>query len=241
MSGPSFAAAPFAVRRDIEEAHQRAWARLAAPGTWWSGAERVAIARATRNSKSCRLCAERKAAVSPFAVEGSHDHDPALPDAIVDVAHRVTTDPGRLSRKWFDAIRATGIDDAHYVEALGVTVRTVAIDTFCSAIGARLHPLPDPIAGEPSRVRPDNVVDEGFWVPVQPQGAKLYDGRMMPNVGRALSLVPDEAHGVLDIMPSHYVAIDRVADAAHDPGRAIDRAQMELIAGRVSALNECFY
>jgi AhpD family alkylhydroperoxidase len=24
-------------------------------------------------------------------------------------------------------------------------------------------------------------------------------------------------------------------------GRALDRAQMELIAGRVSALNECFY
>jgi AhpD family alkylhydroperoxidase len=26
-----------------------------------------------------------------------------------------------------------------------------------------------------------------------------------------------------------------------ETGRAIDRSQMELVAGRVSALNECFY
>jgi hypothetical protein len=164
-----------------------------------------------------------------------------LPDAIVDVAHRVSTDPGRLSRKWFDGVITAGIDDARYVEALGVIVRTVAIDAFCATIGAQLHALPEPVAGEPSRVRPGNVVDDGFWVPVQPQGAELYGGTMMPNVGRALSLVPREVEALLDIMPSHYVPMAHVPDPAYEPGRAIDRAQMELVAGRVSALNECFY
>jgi hypothetical protein len=153
---------------------------LAKPGTWWTGAERVAIARETRNARTCRVCAERKQALSPFAVTGEHDSDTQLARPVVDVAHRVTTDPGRLTRKWFEEIRTAGIDDAHYVEALGVIVRTAAIDNFCIAIGAPLHPLPAPEPGAPSRTRPDNLVDEGFFVPVQPQGSELYGGGIVP-------------------------------------------------------------
>jgi hypothetical protein len=229
------------VRREAEEAQQRAWARMATPGTWWTAAERVAIAHETRNARTCRLCAERKQALSPFGVTGAHDSDTALPQALVDAVHRVTTDPGRLSRKWFDDVLAAGIDDAHYVEALGIVVRTVAVDNFCTAIGAPLHSLPQPEPGEPTRIRPDNVADEGFFVPVQPQGSDLYGNVMVPNVARALSLVPDEVRAMFDLMPPHYVPMEHVPDFTYDPGRAIDRAQMELVAARVSAVNECFY
>jgi hypothetical protein len=237
----TYSRSAYPVRREVEEAQQRAWARLAKPGTWWTGAERVAIARETRNARTCRVCAERKNTVSPFAVAGAHDSDTSLSATIIDVAHRVTTDPGRLSRKWFQGVLAAGIDDVHYVEALGVIVRTVAIDNFCIAIGAPLHPLPAPEAGQPTRVRPANVADEGFWVPVQPQGSELYGEGIVPNVARALSLVPEEVRAMFDVMPAHYVPMEHVPDATYDAGRAISRAQMELVAARVSAVNECFY
>jgi hypothetical protein len=40
---------------------------------------------------------------------------------------------------------------------------------------------------------------------------------------------------------AQYVPIEQVPDPSADPGRALSRAQIELVAGRVSALNECFY
>jgi hypothetical protein len=44
------------------------------------------------------------------------------------------------------------------------------------------------------------------------------------------------------ISGAHYMELDHVVDPAHvEPGRSLDRLQMELIAARVSSINECFY
>jgi hypothetical protein len=61
----------------------------------------------------------------------------------------------------------------------------------------------------------------------------------VPNVVRALSLVPDEVRGLLDLSAAHYLSPAQMMDLS--AGRALDRLQIELLAGRVSALNECFY
>jgi hypothetical protein len=254
MTAPDYAAkplsyqgAPDAVRDDLVEAHRRAWQRIAEPGTWWTGEQRVAIAAETRNALSCSLCRERKQALSPNAVKGEHQSLGELPTPVVDAIHRIRTDPGRLSKSWFEQIRAAGVSDAEYVEALGVLVTLTSIDFFCRAIGAAEHPLPAPVAGEPARHRPEGAQPEGAWVPMIAHAnatgpeADLYGTQRYPNVGRALSLVPDEVRGLVDLMTAQYMPVHQVARASHDPGRAIDRAQMELIAGRVSALNECFY
>ena len=63
---------PLPVRDELVAAHQRAWARLAAPGEWWTGAVRVAIAKETRAATDCALCKDRMAALSPYAVTGTH-------------------------------------------------------------------------------------------------------------------------------------------------------------------------
>ena len=248
MSEVSYAGARFPVRPDLEEAHRRAWMRLAAPGTWWTGAERVAIASESRRARSCTLCRERKQALSPTAVAGRHQSDGGLPDALVDAIHRIVTDPGRLSRSFYEGVGSSGIDDTHYVEMVGVVVRTVSIDVFCHALGLPLHPLPEPQTGEPSRRRPASARPDGAYVPMIPAGRaggadseSLFGGRRAPNVGRAMSLVPEEVHAMMDLSEAQYMPPLRVADPGFDPGRAITRSQIELIAGRVSAQNECFY
>jgi alkylhydroperoxidase family enzyme len=245
MSEFSYAEAPVAVRADLPEAHRRAWRRLAAPGTWWTGEERVAIAAETRNAARCGLCGRRKAALSPHTVEGEHDGLGALPEAAVEVIHRVVTDPGRLSRAWFEKTLASGLSDAQYVEIVGVVVTVVSIDSFCRALGVPAETLPEPEPGEPSRRRPPAARPNGAWVAMIPQGreagpdADLYGAGRAVNVIRAMSLVPDEVRGLKDLNAVHYLATDRMMDLR--AGCALDRAQMELIAGRVSALNECFY
>ncbi len=56
---------------------------------------------------------------------------------------------------------------------------------------------------------------------------------------RALSLVPDAVRQLQDLSAAHYLRPAEMIDLTR--GRSIDRAQMELVAGRVSALSECFY
>ena len=249
MMAISYAAAPVAVRDDLAAAHAQAWTALAAPGTWWTGAERVAIAAETRAARDCKLCLARKQALSPAAVAGAHDRCTTLPEAVVEVAHRIASDPARLSRRWLEDVTANGISDAHYVEALAVIVRTVSIDSFCRGIGLAPHALPEAQPGEPARHRPAGAKGGEAWVPLVAVSdatgpeADLYGGaRRAPNVVRALSLVPDEVRLLRALAPSHYVPFERVPDPTYTPpGRSLSRAQMELIAARVSVLNECFY
>jgi hypothetical protein len=245
MSDISYADAPVPVRDDLPAAHGRQWRRLAEPGAWWTGAERVAIAAQVRNAARCPSCKARKAALSPRAVEGQHRSLGALPDAAVDVIHQVATDPGRLSKSWFEKIHAAGIADGQYVEMIGVVVTVVSIDSFCRGMGVPVHPLPEPVPGEPSRYRPPAAQLEGAWVPMIPVGAAtgaeadLWNRRRTGNVIRALSLVPDEVRGLKDLSEAHYLSPEQMMDLRR--GRTLDRAQIELVAGRVSALRECFY
>ncbi len=106
---------PAPVRTGFAESHRRFWGRLAARGTWWTGAERVAIAREARTARDCPYCRERKAALSPHTVSGSHTTATDLPTAAVEVIHAVMTDAGRLTRKWYEARLAGGLSDGQYV------------------------------------------------------------------------------------------------------------------------------
>jgi uncharacterized protein YbjT (DUF2867 family) len=104
----SYARAGIPVRGDLPRAHQEAWRRLASPGSAWSGAQRVALVQEGRNARACDLCRERRAALSPAAVVGAHGPAPGLPEAAVEAVHRLTTDPGRLFRSWFEGSAGGG-------------------------------------------------------------------------------------------------------------------------------------
>lgn len=242
----SYADAPFPIRKDLQEAHRRAFERISRPGTWWDGIERTAIAREVRSAPRCRLCALRREALSPLAVQGEHDSDFTLPAAVVEVVHQVVNDPGRLSHVWFDKVMAAGLSKEHYVETLGVVVTLVSIDGFCRGIGVPPRPLREPQAGPPSRYRPPGAQPGEAWVPWVPERkargaeADLYDG--MPRTGnvlKALSLVPEELRQLKDLSAAHYLTPAEMMDL--ECGRSLDRRQIELVAGRVSALRECFY
>jgi hypothetical protein len=236
------------IRTELSSAYRAYWEKLSAPGSWWSGAERVAIADEVRRARSCALCAERKAALSPYAVDGAHDHADALPDPAVDAVHRVVTDASRLSKSWLEKLFESGLSDAHYIELLGVVVAVVSIDSFHDALGIALEPLPSPKAGEPDHYRPASAQPGDAWVPWIPAGqaggreADLYGGRQAPNVAAAMSLVPDAVRAMKSLSAVQYTEMAKVADPTASPSAAVlDRRQVELVAGRVSALNECFY
>jgi hypothetical protein len=205
MSAFSYPDSPDPIRADLAEAYRWAWAHIAASGTWLSGAERVAVAEETRRARRCGLCRERKAALSPFAVDGEHDHSGALPAPMIDAVHRVTTDASRLSRAWYSSLLADGLSAEQYVEAVWVPVMDVR---------------------KASR-------EQRALLGTPPGVPKV------PNVIRALSLVPEQVNAWVQVANAQYLSPDKML--GFETGRAIDRAQMELVAGRTSSLNECFY
>jgi alkylhydroperoxidase family enzyme len=241
-----YSGAPVAVRDDLKETHAFLWEHVRSPGCWWSGAERVAMVRTARGAAECRLCKERQAALSPNAVQGTHGSDGALPQNVVEVVHRVRSDPGRLSREWYERRLAAGLTDAAYVEIVGVVALSAGVDYFARALGVPPLALPEPKSGAPSGYRPAGAVGGTAWVPmVEPEGALgpeagLYENAaFVPNIMKALSLVPDEARALRRSSDTHYVPAERIPDPS--ARRVLDRMQMELVASRVSALNQCFY
>jgi hypothetical protein len=242
-----YVSAPMEIRDDLAAAHARAWERIGRPGTWWDAARRVAIAAETRHAPSCALCRRRKAALSPAAIGGRHDSLGGLPEAVVEVVHRVRTDPGRLAERWFDDAIAGRLTEEEYVETVSVLAHVVAVDTMARGLGLDPPPLPRAQPGAPSRYRPAGARPGGAWLPwIEPpdlteREAGLYpQGRPAANIMKAMSLVPDEVRGFFDLVSHQYQGSREMRDFSREY-RAIDHAQIELLAARVSALNQCLY
>lgn len=249
MNTIDYSSASYPVRANFAETHNRFWDRLASPGAWLSGAQKVAIAKEIRQSQDCSLCKQRKKALSPYQVAGTHETASSeLNDTMIEVVHRIVTDSARLSKSWFDDIMAQGLKPEVYVEILGTIVHTFAVDEFCRGLGIPLNALPEPRAGEPSGYLPENSsYDAAAWVPLLPHfieagpEADLWNG-FGANVIRALSLAPDEVRSLIDLFNSHYITNDSiVGDWTICPHGGLTRIEMEVVATRVSSHNDCFY
>ena len=224
----SFAAGrfPVPVREDMATALRRSWADIGRPGTWWTGSERVAIAALARAERTQRN-------EPPWSRDRSEPGAP-LPAKAIEAAQRIGADPAQLDCEWANGVIAE-IGDSHYVELASVVVTTVAADAFCEAMGIEHEPLPEPEAGEPTRERPDGMGDIGAWVPVQ-----VVDWHRA-NVARALSLVPEGVRTFFRMVVAMYTGTATDFEKMIWDHRPLARPQVELLAARVSALNQCFY
>lgn len=234
-------------RASLVVAIEEAWARLARAGTWWSGAERVAIAAEARAAMSCDLCLARKAALSPYAIDGRHTGAASdLPAEAVEAVHRVRTDPSRITERWVRGMADGPLGEARYVEIVGIVATVTGLDTFDLALGRPLRPLPRPEPGEPARRLPAGAQRDLAWVAtVDPQ--LVPEGEFNPyavhgdkNIHRALGLVPQEVFNFFDLDVELYLKDQEIRDFERE-FRSISHAQIELIAGRASAINRCYY
>lgn len=233
------------VREDLRDAQARAWQRIGRAGTWLDARQRLAVAREVRQARECAHCRRIKSALSPYAVDGHHDTSTDLPEAWIEMVHRIVADPARLTRGWSERVRRDGISDEEYIEVLGVVASVVAVDTFDRAIGQSPRPLPKAEPGTPSRYRPKEARRHAAWLPHiawdehGPNEADYFHGNAA-NIRMALTLVPDEARSFFDLAAHQYLPGNAMRDFTREY-RAITHAQIELIAGRVSAMNQCEY
>jgi hypothetical protein len=234
------------IRPGLASAIEVAWARLAGPGTWWSGANRIAIAAEARNARGCKLCLERKQALSPYAVKGVHDSLGNLPDEAVEAIHRLVTDASRITERWVRTMADGPLGETSYVEVVSVVAIVAALDTFDRALGRTPRALPVAVDGPPSGRRPAGARRDLAWVAtlapenVMPGDPDPYPLHGDKNIHRALSLVPQAVIDFFDLDVELYLRDHEIRDFTTEY-RAISHAQIELIAGRASAINRCFY
>lgn len=226
MAGFTYDATPVAVNDDIAQSHREAWSQLASCGTWWTAAQRLAIAERARHRFTDRA--------TPPWLRQDPPSNPTIGAEVEAVVDRVALDAGSIDRAWADETVAA-IGDGPYVELIAVVATVVMVDVFAEAVGVDRTPLPQPDSGteteQPDRRRPDGLGDIGAHVPA-------LDPFPAANVARALSLVPD-ANVLFRTVSVPAYSAPGFADLTWDT--PLSRPQVELVASRVAAMNECFY
>lgn len=226
----------------IDALHADEVASLARTGTWYTGSERAALAAEARRA---RVGQGTQESVGDEARADAAE----LPDAARELARTIALGGVDVDRAYVEDITARGVSEEQYVEITGLVARLAHLDVFARGIGVPSRAIPgetDDTA--PPRVRPPEAADEGFHVASVPEGEaggetgkSIYHGMPTANILRSLSLVPDEAKGLNRVMDREYLNIKRIMDWRDTPFEALARPQVELVAAKVSALNQCFY
>jgi hypothetical protein len=199
------------VADDLREELCHQWQRLAMPGSWLSGEERVAVAGEAR---AARTFADAHTGADPLLIEA---------------AHSVSAAADLITREWVGDLLARGLTVEQFVEVVGIVSRLAAIDAYIWGIGSAEEPLPQPVAGEPTRSRNPDVRLRQAFVPTYPEDGARH----------ALSTVPAEEDDRDRLHARLYLSMEQMADLTYQG--LLSRAQMELLAARVSLLNNCFY
>lgn len=237
-----YADSAFPVSAATAQLHADELQSYAEPGTWGTAAQRTAIAAEARRA--------RAAAGIQESIGDEHLVDGAeLPAAARQLARDVALGGVNIDRAYCTDAQAAGVTEGAYVEIVGLVARLAHLDVFARGIGVPARALGDPVDDRaPTFERPPVAKNEGFFtatVPNAPAGGELattlYGKHQAANILRSLSLVPDEARRLNHIMDQEYYSMETIFDLTHSSHEALSRPQIELVAARVSALNQCFY
>jgi len=234
------------VRKDLRKAHECAWDRLGKAGTWLDAKTRSGIIEELRYAKNCSLCKLSKNSLSPNLMEGKHESLVILSNGIVEIIHRLRHDAARITEDWVTKVALKRITDAEYVEIIAVVATVLAIDGFNDTLGWPRPGLPKLQGGIPNRKRPLNAKKQLAWVPtLHPSDIPV--GEINPygdvrgvHIHQALSLVPEEVIAFFKLDAAQYLHGTEVRDFKKEY-RSLTHQQIELLAGRVSAINQCVY
>ena len=196
-----------------DRAIEAALGAIAGPGSFFTGAERVAMAAHARGARG-------------LAETGTE-----LPNDIADNVARVAAEAMATRQSHVEAWTASGRDILAYVELVSVVAQIASIDSYRIGLGANLDPLPEPVGGEPTPEVAEGASMMNAWVPTV--GVAL--------APTALSALPREKATKAALGAAWYLTDDVIHKYDVEPGRELTRSQMELVAARTSWLNECFF
>ena len=198
---------------DVNDAMKAALAAIAAPGSFFTGPERIALAESAR------------------AARGLGESSTEMPPVIAEAVTRVATDAKSSRQDHVKAWEQDGRDVLAYIELVSVVAQISGMDSYRFALGQELEQLPAPLPGDPVPVVHPDAVTSNAWVPTV--GIAL--------APTAISALPNETAAKKAIATAWYIPDDMVHKYGEEPGLELTRPQMEIVAARTSWLNECFF
>jgi hypothetical protein len=132
---------------------------------------------------------------------------------------------------------AAELGELPYVEVCAIVSTVAAVTHFCRNVGVTVPPLPRPRPGRPTGERPAEIVPARFnWVPVAAPADEV------AAVVQAYTAVPGEQRNTWRMAAAQYMSNAAMVDPAwRRRPDGLSRAQMELVAARLTLLRECFY
>lgn len=230
------------VPESITAIHEDELLSFARPGTWGTARQRTAIVAEARKAR-CEAGVQERIGDEALADKAE------LPEAARRLAREVALGGTGIDRKFSEQAQADGLAEGAYVEIVGLVVRLAHLDVFARGIGVPSRQLHEPVEDRtPSMETPSVAKQEGFFtasIPSAPAGGdlavELFGKEPAPNIVRSLSLVPDEARRLNNILNHEYFSLETIFDLTFSSLEGVSRPQLELVAARVSALNQCFY
>lgn len=210
------------VRQDIVNAHRQTWQAIARAGSFWSDGNRIEIAKQARVARVQR---------SELSFNRSYPDSTLSSDAL-EAVRKVAADAGKIDRSWASK-QIAALGEGPYAEMVSVVASVTAIDAFSEALGRPNEPLPSAAGGSCSQDKSESTTDIGGYLP-------MVDPWEGPNVSRALSLVPTANQLFMTNVSSMYGGNGGGFNDMVWNG-PLSRPQAELLAARVSSINECFY
>ena len=124
------------VRGDLAAAHRSAWEHIASAGSWWTGAQRVELAR------TALMAIADADPLPPWVAMSSTDRFASglAPAAAHDIAYRLACHAGTITHEVYRAVVAE-IDELPYVELCAIVSTVAAVAHFCRNIGVALPDL----------------------------------------------------------------------------------------------------
>ena len=232
MLSPMPNSLPSTVRPDLLAAQAEAWRHVTSPGASWTAAERAAIAQTA--IAALDDVDPLPPWVSPTSAGRAAPAGDGLPEVVVDAVYRIARHASTLTDAWYREQLARGIDPIAYVEMVGVVVAVAAVDGFFRAAGLERPPLPSPSGGEPHGRHPQVEAATLNWVPVAAPADRT------AAVVQGLSAAPDEWDNVCRLAAAQYIPVDEMGELGWSRG-SLTRAEMELVAARLSTARECFF
>ena len=236
-----YADSKYSVRSDLDAIHEKQIDQLGDPGTWGTATQRLAVAGEIRQA-----CYD--AGVQEKPDDPGYESDIELPPAARELIRDLTLEPQGFNEESYNAARSGGLSDEEYVEMIGIIARLTCMDVFARGIGVPLRPLPEPRKGNPSGHRPAAATKEHAWVPTVPNlpeggddAKEMYGDLYHPYIMRSVSLVPEEMDRHKELENIQYLPMEKILIKDYEHHEGFTRAQAETVAGRVSAINECFY
>jgi len=222
-----------AVRDDLSMSHRLAWEHLARPGSWWTGHQRIELAC------TALLAIADPDPLPPWAGVTTTERvasELRAPRAAHDFVYRLARHAGTVTEAVHGSTAGV-VGELPYVELCGIVSTVAAVAHFCRNIGLPIPALPQPEAGDPTGATPDRLEQPQFnWVPVaEPADA-------VAAVVQAYTAVPGEHENNWRLAAAQYMPVEEMVDPdwTRRPG-GLSRAQMELVAARLTLLRECFY